>query len=151
MNNYYLTRLAIGYFGVLLLTIFFLGCSTISKYDQYAYTQATSIKVDALHVMNNATEQYEVHKAEVDKVMISIDKMLEYEKNRPKNVISEKMWVVLKDTSGHLFGGFVKRWEKEGTLNPVFIKEAQDLVSKSFDQISQLESGKIKSSQVSIN
>ena len=124
------------------------ACSTISKFDQYSYSQATSIKVDALNVMALATDPYAQHTAEVGKVKTEIDKIYEYEKNRPKNTITEKMWVVLKDSSGHLFGGFVTRWQKEGKLDAVFIKEAQNLVGESFDQIAQLESGKIKSTQV---
>lgn len=148
MRNYNPTYHAKWLFATPLLIMIF-GCSTISKFDQYAYTQATSIKVDALNLMNAATEQYALHQAEIAKVQTDINKMYEYEKGRPKNVISEKMWTVLKDSSGHLFGGFIKRWQREGTLHSVFIKEAQSLVGQSFDQISQLESGKIKSQQVS--
>ena len=128
--------------------IIFSACSTISKFDQYSYTQATSLKVDALNAMGHAAEPYALHQAEVAKVKADIDKIYEYEKNRPKNVVTEKMWVVIKDTTGNLFGGFVRRWQQEGKLDAVFIKEAQGLVSASFDQISQLESGKIKSSQI---
>ena len=124
------------------------ACSTISKFDQYSYTQATSIKVDALNLMGLATEPYSQHTGEVLKVRTDIDKIYEYEKNRRKNQITEKMWGVLKDTTGHLFGGFVKRWQREGKLDPVFVAEARNLIGASFDQISQLESGKIKSSQV---
>lgn len=124
------------------------SCSTISKFDQYSYTQATSIKVDALNVMNYASDQYSLHEADVAKVKTEIDKIYEYEKNRPKNQISDKMWGIIRDTSGHLFGGFIKRWQREGKLDAVFIKEAQGLVGESFDQISQLESGKIKPSQI---
>ena len=136
---------------VLLLLLVITGCSTISKFDQYAYTQATSLKVDALNVMGHATEPYQDHKADIIKVQTAVDKMFEYEKNRPKNNISEKMWVVVRDSSGHLFGGFLKRWQKENTLDAAFIKEAQQQVGESFDQISQLESGKIKSAQVAAN
>ena len=125
------------------------GCATISKFDQYAYTQATSLKVDALQVMNAATEQYDVHKADVTGVQTAIDKIYEYERSRPKNAISEKMWTVLKDSSGHLFGGFIKRWQQEGKLDAVFVKEAQGVIGQAFDQIAQLESGKIKSEQIS--
>lgn len=136
---------------VLLLLLATAGCSTISKFDQYAYTQATSLKVDALNVMGQATEPYQDHKADIIKVQTAVDKMFEYERNRPKNIISEKMWVVVRDSSGHLFGGFVKRWQKENKLDAAFIKEARQLVGDSFDQISQLESGKIKSAQVAAN
>lgn len=120
------------------------GCATIANFDQYAYTQTTSLKVDALNVMGQATEPYQAHQADVAKVQMALDKLFEYEKNRPQNAVSEKMWAVVRDSSGYLFGGFIKKWEKENTLPPTFIKEAQQLVGQSFDQISQLESGKIK-------
>lgn len=131
------------------VTFFVFGCTTISRFDQYAYSQATSLKVDALNVMNAAAEPYENHQAEVTKVQIAIAKIYEYERSRPKNSISEKMWTILRDSSGHLFGGFIKRWQREGKLDAVFIKEAQNLVGQSFDQIAGLESGKIKPQQIS--
>jgi GTP-binding protein EngB required for normal cell division len=124
------------------------GCSTISHFDQYAYSQATSIKVDALSLMDSATTPYQQHQSSVTSVMTSIDKIYEYEKNRPKNDISEKMWATLKDSTGHLYGGFIRRWQRERTLDAVFIQESKKLIGESFDQISQLESGKIKPSQV---
>lgn len=132
----------------ILATSTFIGCSTISKFDQYAYTQTTSLKVDAINIMGQATQPFESHKVDVLNIQTSINKMLEYEKNRPKNEISEKMWTIVSDTTGHLFGGFVKRWQKENTLDAAFIKESQKQVSDSFDDISQLESGKIKPSQI---
>jgi PBP1b-binding outer membrane lipoprotein LpoB len=128
--------------------MFFAACATISKYDQYAYQQTTSLKVDALNVMNLATGKYDSNASAVLNVNTSIDKMVEYEKNRPKNEVSEKMWVILQDSTQNLYGGFIKRWKTEGTLDPVFIKESQQMVGQAFDQISELESGKIKSQQV---
>ena len=127
--------------------LFFAACATISKFDQYAYEQTTSLKVDALNVMNLATEKYDSSANAVLTVNTSIDKMVEYEKNRPKNEVSEKMWVILQDSSQNLYGGFIKRWKKEGTLDTAFIKESQKMVGQAFDQISELESGKIKSQQ----
>ena len=124
------------------------GCSTISKFDQYAYSQTTAIKVDVLNVMSHATDSFVVHANEVLNIQTEIEKMYEYEKNRPKNTISEKMWMVLRDSTGHLFGGFVARWKKEGKLDEVFVRESQSLIGSSFDQVSQLESGKIKPQQV---
>ena len=124
------------------------ACSTISKFDQYAYTQTTSIKVDALNVMGMATDDYALHQADVAKVLTDISKMYEYEKNRPKNAVSEKMWTLVQDSTGHLFSGFIRRWQREGRLDTVFVKESQQLIGSSFDEISQLESGKIKPAQV---
>lgn len=120
------------------------GCATISRFDQYAYTQTTSLKVDVLSVMGRATESYPMHQAQAVNVKTSLDKMYEYEKNRPKNAVSQKMWSVLTDSTGHLYGGFIKRWEKEDKLDTAFIRISKELVGQSFDQISQLESGKIK-------
>ena len=130
-----------------LFILIFYGCATISRFDQYAYSQATSIKVDALSLMDSATTNFQQHKQAASTVMTTIEKIYEYEKNRPKNIISEKMWATIKDTSGHLYGGFIKRWQKEGTLDQVFIQESKRLIGESFDQISQLESGKIKPAQ----
>jgi hypothetical protein len=124
------------------------SCSTISKFDQYAYTQSTSLKVDAINVMGLATDSFSLHQTDVAGVQTAISKMLEYERNRPKNVINEKMWTLIQDSTGHLFGGFIARWQKNGKLDTVFVKESQQLIGSTFDQISQLESGKIKPTQV---
>lgn len=133
---------------VVVLGILLTACATISRFDQYAYTQATSIKVDALNLMSRATDDYALHTADVAAVQTTINKMFEYEKNRPKNEISEKMWAILKDSTGQLFGGFIKRWQREGKLDAAFVKESQHLISDSFDQILQLESGKIKPTKI---
>ena len=132
----------------LLVTIVFFSCSTISKFDQYAYTQATSIKVDAVNVMSLATDEYSNHTEEVKKVQTQIQKIYEYEKNRPKNSITTKMWEKMLDSSGHLYGGFIQYWKKKGSLNPANIKNEKEMISNSFDQIAQLESKKIKPSEV---
>ena len=132
---------------LLLILLLFLSCSTISKFDQYTYSQAISIKVDALSLMDSATQNYQQHQRAVAQINTSIDKIYEYEKNRPKNTISEKMWAMIRDTTGTLYGRFIKRWQREGTLDTAFILESKRLIGQSFDQISQLESGKIKADQ----
>lgn len=120
------------------------SCATISRFDQYAYTQATSLKVDALTLMGSATDSFPLHAAEAAQVQTSLTKIMEYEKNRPKNGTTENMWALLTDSTGHLYGGFIKRWEKEGKLDTAFIRISKDLVGQSFDQISQLEISKAK-------
>jgi hypothetical protein len=62
-----------------------MGCSqTISMFDQYAYTQTTSIKVDAHDVMILATTDYALHQKEVYDLSKEIRKIYEYDKNGPK-------------------------------------------------------------------
>ncbi len=124
------------------------SCATISEFDQYSYTQATSLKVDALNVMSNATDNFYLHQADVAQIRTELSKIYEYEKNKPKNEVTTKMWNILIDSTGSSFGGFLTRWQKETKLDTAFINESKILVGASFDQVSELESGKIKASSI---
>ena len=124
------------------------GCATISNFDQQAYIYTTSVKVDALNVMDLATTDYTAHSKEVKELQTQLQKIYEYEKNRPKNEITLKQWDILLDPEGHLLGGFIKRWEMQKTLSKTFVIEAKKLVDKAFDQIAGLESKKIKASDI---
>jgi hypothetical protein len=134
--------------GIFIVFSLLYGCATISNFDQYAYTQATSIKVDALNVMGLATENYTNHLQDVSQVNNEIEKIYEYEKNRPKNAITTKMWQKMEDSTGHLYGGFIQRWKQQGKLSDAFVNDEKELVAKSFDQIAGLESKKIKPSSI---
>ena len=133
---------------VILFCSLLYSCATISGFDQYAYTQATSIKVDALNVMSMANENYADHLQDVSAVNTEIQKIYEYEKNRPRNAITTKMWAKMIDTTGHLYGGFMHRWKNQGKLSTAFIENERDLIAQSFDQIAGLESKKIKPSSI---
>jgi hypothetical protein len=144
MKKYRLER---GPALVLVCAVFlvaFHGCSSISLFDQYAYTQATSLKVDALALMGKATEQAPMYNEAIEQLLIKVDKAYEYEKGRPKNEITTRMWDVLKNPDRNLLGGFVKRWREKGQLSQAFIDESKELVGEAFDLISSLESRKIK-------
>ena len=123
-------------------------CSTISHFDQFAYQQTTSLKVDAIHVMDFATEEFKLHEPDVTKIRLDMQKVYEYEKNRPKNEISTKMWAMLIDSSGALFGGFVNTWKSQGKCSPAYITDKKEQIAFAFDQIAELESHKIKPSDV---
>lgn len=128
--------------------LMFYSCASISVFDQHAYTQTTSIKVDALNVMTLATEDYASYTQKVQDLEVSLQKVYEYEKNRPKNEFSIKLWNLLLNKEGHLLGGFIERWKKEGKLNAAFILNSKEQVSEAFDIIAGLESHKIKESDV---
>lgn len=89
-----------------------------------------------------------MYKTQIEDFQIRLDKIVEYEKNRPQNDISVKMWDKLLNPEGHLLGGFFKRWGSEGVLNGTFVQEMKPLVGDAFDQIAGLESHKIKESEV---
>jgi len=125
------------------------GCKlftpTISAYDQYAYTQTTSLKVDVLNMMDSAIDDYQSHIKTIIIIKTNIQKLYEYEKNLPKNDITLKQWQILTDSTGHLLGGFMVRWKKEKKLHKAFVDDEKQIISDSFDQIAELESKKIKS------
>lgn len=120
------------------------GCTPlISKYDQYSYTQTTSLKVDALNLMGEATEDYKQHEGAAKALTTNIQKLIEYEKHLPKNALTIDQWNVLTDTSGNLLGGFLKEWKIRRVLKPGYIPLKQDQVSRGFDEIIKLETSKI--------
>lgn len=132
--------------AMIVLLLSYSGCVTISAFDQYAYAQTTSLKVDALNLMDLAKEDYSAHQASVMEFQTKFQKVYAYEKNRPKNEITLKLWDKISAPDGHLLGGFISRWEKDKKLNAIFISDEKKLVDDAFDVIAGLESKKIKSS-----
>lgn len=126
------------------LLVLLMGCTSIAPYNQRAYEQATSLKVDALNLMDKALQPYANHKHQIDILKINIEKAYEYAKGRNKNEFSTKQWAIIKDPTRNSFGGFLKKWEDNTTLDKIFIVEAKALVSDAFDTVIYLESGKIK-------
>jgi hypothetical protein len=124
------------------------ACNTISTYDQAAYEHATSAKVDALALMDKATGNYSDHEKEVVALITELDKAYEYDRGRPLNKITVAQWDILRDPNRNLVGGFIKMWKAKGSLSSTFIAEKKTQIAEAFDQIIQLESGKIKASQV---
>lgn len=129
--------------------ITFIACVSISRFDQYSYAQTTSIKVDALELMDLAVNDYSSYEANDRDFQTKLKKIYEYEKNKPKNDITIKLWNKLIDPNGHLLGGFLNRWKTEKKLNETFVTEEKKLVDQAFDQITGLESNKIKASDIS--
>ena len=125
----------------LMLTV---SCASISRYSPVAYEKATSLKVEALTLMDKATNPYAKFADQVTALRTDMDKAYEYAKGLPKNSIATKQWAILKNPEGHLLGGFLVKWEKDSTLTRFFVDGTKDLVSDAFDTIIGLESGKIK-------
>jgi hypothetical protein len=123
-------------------------CGRIAPYSEEAYRQAVTLKVDALAVMDSATTPYADHAKQVQELLHRVDQAYEYAKGRPNNEISTRQWEVLRADSGASLGSFFVRWKERGTLSPTFVKEAKGQIALHFDQIIQLESGKIKSNNI---
>lgn len=144
--------------GIFIIMFCLYGCGpTISQFDQYAYTQTTSLKVDVLNVMDKAVDSYASHAADVAQVNTELMKNIEYEKHRAKNQITidmyNIMWKMLNDNTSTTIGrdtfqhGFFPRWQNKSSLDTVFIGQAKIQVGEGFDMIAELESKKIQPSE----
>ena len=123
------------------------SCASISVFSPEAYKQAVELKVESLELMSFATMPYADYEEDVINLNTELDKAFEFSKGRPDNEISTEQWRILIDEEGNLLGGFLKRWETEGSLSEMFVSEMQILVSDAFDTIIGLESGKIDPSE----
>lgn len=133
------------YFCFFLLLHCFSSCSpVISRYSEYVYRQTTSLKVDALQLMDKARDSFFVHGADVAALRTRVEKVYEYELHRPNNKLTLEMWQTLKAPGKHLLGGYFTRWQQHYKLDTVFIRESKQQVGAAFDKIAELESGKIK-------
>ena len=133
---------------VLILFLFSLilySCtSSISTFNQYAYIQDTSLKVESLYLMDKAIDTFSLHLSEVKDMRLKIDKAYEFEKSRPNNSITTQIWEKIKNPDGNLFGGFLVYWQQQGVLSPIFVQDKKKQIGLAFDQIIELESKKIK-------
>lgn len=120
----------------------------ISTFNATAYEQATSLKVEARTLMDQATEPYDRHADDVRALELKLEKAHEFAKGRPKNALSARQWKLLKDPEGNLLGGFLTRWKDDSTLNAAYVREKKKQVTAAFDTIIELESGKIKPEDV---
>lgn len=134
-----------------LIAISFAICSCNSTrtalFDQYSYEKTIELKVEATKLMNKATTPYNSHKEEVETLLLNIEKLSEYEKNKPNNEITFEMWKILNDKEKNLLSGFFKRWQTKGILSPVFLDESQKQVLDALDLLIQYEIKKDKESK----
>ena len=124
------------------------SCSSISVFSPEAYKQAVDLKVESLELMAFATSPYEDNEESVTYLKTELRRAYEFALGRPNNELSTEQWEILINEEGNLLGGFLKRWEAEGTLSEMFVTEMQTLVSDAFDTIIGLESGKIDPSEL---
>ena len=137
------TRFYAVYLSVLaLLLVTSCGSLRGPVFDQYSYQKATELKVDATRLMGKATMQYDSQKAAIDHFEAELEKMLEYQKNRPNNQISYAMWKMIANPDKKFIAGFLKRWKDQGKLSSFFVNEAKGQVVEALDLILQYEGKK---------
>jgi hypothetical protein len=131
----------------LILFILVLSACTgprIALYNETAYSNAVSLKVESLALMGKATDSISAHVQEISTLETNIEKAYQYVRWLPRNELTVAQWEILKDPNRDLLGGFLKKWENEKVLHVVFIKEKEKQISDAFDEILKLETGKNK-------
>lgn len=121
------------------------ACTTlIGPYSPVAYQNATSLKAETLALMSKASDPYDMHKAEVEKLFVEVAKAHEFVKGVPSNSISSQQWGKLIKKDGDLMGRFFSRWESSESkkLSKTYIDEFKPIVSDAFDEIICLETNK---------
>ena len=132
---------ALVFFSVLLT-----ACSSLKTaiYDQYSYQQDVSLKVETANLLKHATEPYANYKEQAEKLLLDMEKMEEYEKNKPSNTVSYKLWEVMTDQEKNSVAGLLKLWKEKGQLSPVFLTEASSQIEAAFNILIKYEVSKDK-------
>lgn len=147
-------KIAVFRKSVLVITFLLVlsSCQSLKTavFDQYSYQQAISIKVESLNLMDDAIQVYSKYEVEVEDLMLELQKMVEYEKNKPNNEVSYAMWNVLANKDKNLLAGFFKRWKEDRQLSEAFTNEAKLQISEALDLIIKYEAQKNKTNETNI-
>ncbi len=136
-------------FSFLFLTLAILSCNVTktATFDHYSYQKTTELKVESLQLIDKGTTSYQENVQQINTLLLNIEKLKEYEKNKPDNEITFAMWKILSDEEMNLLGGFFKRWKDAGQLSPAFVSEAKKQVMDAMDLLIQYEIKKDKQSK----
>lgn len=137
-----ITSIILVVVGLMLMT----SCDALKTavYDQYSYQKSIEIKVEASSLMDKAITPYADNKEEIEALNKEIQKIVEYEKNKPNNEITYAMWKILSNKEKNLLAGFFKRWEEKGQMSQFFVTEAKAQVLEAMDLLIQYEGKKDK-------
>ncbi|TDW46557.1 hypothetical protein EV144_106229 [Flavobacterium sp. 270] len=108
-------------------------------FDQYSYQKTTEIKIETINLIDKASTPYVSNKKEVEVLLLNVEKLVEYEKNKPNNEITFAMWKILSDKEKNSLSGFFKRWETKTTLSPTFLGESKKQITDALDLLIQYE------------
>ncbi|WP_232285837.1 hypothetical protein [Aquimarina agarilytica] len=97
-----------------------------------------------MNLIDKATEAYPQYSTSIEKVLLNAQKLHEYEKNKPNNETTTKMWAMLIDTDKNLLAGFFKRWKNETKLSASFTTEAKKQIEEAMQILLKFEGQKSK-------
>lgn len=121
------------------------GCAHMAHFDQNTFSAALELKSEALPLVLQATDRYELHKAQVEALQVKLSAQLAYEEGKGKsNVISYNQWRILTSEDHALLGKLLKDWKEEKKFSPAYVREKAEQIGLAFDEIMRLEGAKPK-------
>jgi hypothetical protein len=133
-------QLTIGLVSLLL----FVGCATMSKFDQNSLDSATRIKKASGELIAHATEPAATYKDQITSLQSDLSAQLAYEKGKgAQNEMTYKQWDTLAGGQ-HLLGKLLSDWAAGKTYTKTYVTEESSLINDAFDQIINLEGAKIR-------
>lgn len=143
-----------GRFKSVLLLLIIVNTSCVNFktaiYDQYSFQKTVELKIDALQLMESATTPYKDNEKAISHFLKEVDKIIEYEKYKPRNKISYAMWKLIKNPKSNLLGGFFECWKTQNQLSKAFIKEAKLQISEALDMLLHYEGKKSRTAKANI-
>lgn len=134
---------------LVLLSFIISSCKSTKTalFDQYSYEKTIELKVELDKLMSKATTPYSSNKQEIENLFLNLEKLVEYEKNKPNNEITFEMLQVLNDKEKNLLAGFFKYWETKEVVSKSFLDESKKQILEAFDLLIQYEIKKDKQSK----
>lgn len=126
---------------LILLLLFAVGCS-VSPFRQQSVDVAESLRDQSSALMAKAVEPFEGHSDSVAALRERLQDALRAENAREGNSESVAQWGLLAAPDGALLGGFLSRWEAQGTLGQLFINAKRIQVVTAFNIIIETERAK---------
>jgi hypothetical protein len=127
-------------FGLVSLLV---GCAPlIADFNTEAYKNATSLKVEAMALVDKSGERFATRRRDVEVFSTKLDAAYEFAVNLPNNQESTAQWQIIRDPNGDYWGAFVKVWRQQGTMGSTFRTEYKGRLGKAFDQLICLETAK---------
>jgi hypothetical protein len=126
------------------LLLFLFGCAPVSEFNQVALDQSLSVKTDALNLISKASDDYSVHRSEIDSLKLSVENAYRYSKTIPNNTETIAQWEIIRDPNSSSLFGLLERWKSKTRLSDTFISQVKLLIASDFNTIIDFENNKRK-------
>jgi hypothetical protein len=135
----------------ILLVIILQSCCLplAGRFDPVSYTDTRKLMEETVKLAEKGTEPYELHQAEVKRILSAADHIYLAQKSRKNNKLTVKQWEILlkEDTitkTNGILTGYLIEWENASTkaLGAYYVKEKTKKIRLAFEEILRLEETK---------